>query len=174
MPVPSHPTGRFPWTSLEIPHRFQPPLIVLLAPHQDRTKQGRRCNHSTWFLVDLWIAFAWMQPTGFAPSIFLEAFWSRDPTSSCDLCIRRRGLAFREKLMFNVFTLTHKVQLAHWIQQGTHACKLALTTLITSTAACCSGEIQLDRFVKCMPEWEAAKYHRSLVPQSYPPNVNHL
>jgi len=30
---------------LEIPHDQQQSLIVLLAPHQDGTKQGRRCNY---------------------------------------------------------------------------------------------------------------------------------
>jgi len=24
----------------------------LLAPHQDETKQGRRCNHATWSMID--------------------------------------------------------------------------------------------------------------------------
>jgi len=45
---------------LEIPHGFHQPLIVLLAPHQDGTKQGRRYSHSTWFFVDLWAAFTWV------------------------------------------------------------------------------------------------------------------
>ena len=31
--------------------------IVPLAPHQDGTKQGWRCSHSTWSLDDLWAAF---------------------------------------------------------------------------------------------------------------------
>jgi len=30
-----------------IPHGQQQFQIVLLAPHQDGTKQGRRCSHST-------------------------------------------------------------------------------------------------------------------------------
>jgi len=38
---------------LEITHDFQQPHIVLLAPHQDGTKQGRRCNHATWSLDEL-------------------------------------------------------------------------------------------------------------------------
>jgi len=33
---------------LKIPHDQQQSQIVLLAPHQDGTKQGRRCSHSTW------------------------------------------------------------------------------------------------------------------------------
>jgi len=31
----------------EIPHGQQKSQIVLLAPHQDGTKQDRRCSHST-------------------------------------------------------------------------------------------------------------------------------
>ena len=29
--------------------------IVLLGPHQDRTKQGRRCKHAIWSLADFWL-----------------------------------------------------------------------------------------------------------------------
>jgi len=42
---------------LEIPHGFQTPLIAPLASPQVRPKQGRRCNYTTWSLVDLWVAF---------------------------------------------------------------------------------------------------------------------
>ena len=42
---------------LEIPLGQQQSLIVLLASHQDGTKKGRRCNHTTRSLVDLWAAF---------------------------------------------------------------------------------------------------------------------
>jgi len=41
----------------EIPHDQQQSHIVMLAPHQDGTKQGRRCSHAT--LDDLWAAFPW-------------------------------------------------------------------------------------------------------------------
>jgi len=44
--------GRVVLGDLEIPHDFQQSLIVLLAPHHDETKQGRRCGHSAWSLVD--------------------------------------------------------------------------------------------------------------------------
>ena len=37
---------------LEIPHSFQLSQIILLAPRQDRSKQGRGCNHATWSFVD--------------------------------------------------------------------------------------------------------------------------
>jgi len=43
---------------LDIPRGLQQSQIVLLAPHQNGTKQGRRCSHST--LDDLWIAFPWV------------------------------------------------------------------------------------------------------------------
>ena len=32
---------------------------VLLAPHQDGTKPGWRCNHATWSLDDIRAAFPW-------------------------------------------------------------------------------------------------------------------
>jgi len=35
----------------------QQSLIAPLAPDQNRTKQGRRCSHSNWFLDDLWATF---------------------------------------------------------------------------------------------------------------------
>ena len=39
------------------PHGQQKFQIVLLTPHQDGTKQGRRCSHCTWSFDDLWVAF---------------------------------------------------------------------------------------------------------------------
>ena len=45
---------------LEIPHDYQQSHIVLLAPHQNWAKQGRRCSHSTWSLDDIWAAFPWV------------------------------------------------------------------------------------------------------------------
>ena len=45
---------------LEIPHDQQQSQIVLLASHQDRTKQGQRWSHSTWSLDKLWAAFLWV------------------------------------------------------------------------------------------------------------------
>jgi len=50
--VPAFPLGRFTGPAalggLVIPQDQQQFLIVLLAPHEDRTKQGQRCCHSTW------------------------------------------------------------------------------------------------------------------------------
>jgi len=45
--------GTSPIGGPEIPRGFQQHLIVLLASHQDGTKQGRRCNHATWALADI-------------------------------------------------------------------------------------------------------------------------
>jgi len=38
---------------LEISHGLQQFLIVLLAPHQNGTKQRRRFNHSTWSMFSI-------------------------------------------------------------------------------------------------------------------------
>jgi len=42
---------------LEVPHDQQQSHVVVLAPHQDFTKQGQRCSHSTWSLDELCTAF---------------------------------------------------------------------------------------------------------------------
>jgi len=44
----------------EIPHDQQQSQMVLLAPHQDGTKKGRRCSYATWSLDKLWAAFPWV------------------------------------------------------------------------------------------------------------------
>jgi len=49
--------GNGPWNTSRSTAQFQ---IVLLAPHQDRTKEGRRCSHSTWSLDDIWVVFPWV------------------------------------------------------------------------------------------------------------------
>jgi len=35
--------------------------VVLLAPHQNGIKQGRRCSHATSSLDELWAALTWVQ-----------------------------------------------------------------------------------------------------------------
>jgi len=45
---------------LGIPRDQQQFQIVLLAPHQDWTKEGRRCSQSNWSLDDIWVAFPWV------------------------------------------------------------------------------------------------------------------
>jgi len=65
---------------LGTPHGQQPFQIVLLALHQDGTKQGRRCSHSTWSLDDLWVAFPLVWPVGLASPVFRWAFWTNGRT----------------------------------------------------------------------------------------------
>ena len=59
--VPAFPFGRAVGAAAlggsEIPHDQQQSQIVLLAPHRDGTKQGRRCNRATWSLDKFWVAF---------------------------------------------------------------------------------------------------------------------
>jgi len=45
---------------LGIPHDQQQFQIVLLAPHQDGTEQGRRYSQSNWSLGDIWVVFPWV------------------------------------------------------------------------------------------------------------------
>jgi len=66
---------------LEILYGFQQSLIILLAPHQDGTKQGQRRNRTSWPLVYLCVAFPWVQAAGLASTIFARAFWSRGWTT---------------------------------------------------------------------------------------------
>ena len=58
---------------LEAHHDQPKSLIVLLAPHQDGTKQGRRCSHSTWSLGRPPGRFP---VGGVADRTFPVAFWS--------------------------------------------------------------------------------------------------
>lgn len=51
----------------EIPHGQQQAQIIMLALHQNCTKQSRRCNHAAWSLVDIRSAFPLVQPA--------ERFW---------------------------------------------------------------------------------------------------
>jgi len=44
----------------EMPHGQQQSQEALLAPHQDGTKQGQRCSHSTLSLDELWADFLWV------------------------------------------------------------------------------------------------------------------
>jgi len=62
--MPDFPLGRVAGSTstgeLGMPHGQQQFLIVLLAPHQDRTKQGWRCSYSTKALDDICVAFPWV------------------------------------------------------------------------------------------------------------------
>jgi len=78
--MPVFPLGRDTGAAaleLGIPHV----QLVLLAPHQDETKQGRRCSHSTSALDDLWTAFPWVKSAGLASPVFRGAFWTYGRTN---------------------------------------------------------------------------------------------
>jgi len=53
-------TGTAPPGGLGIPHGQQQFQIVLLAPHQNGTKQSLRLSHFTLALDELWAAFPWV------------------------------------------------------------------------------------------------------------------
>jgi len=62
--VPTFPLGRVAGAAAlgrpEMSHDQQKSQIVLLAPHQDGTKQGGRCSRATWSLDKLWTTFPWV------------------------------------------------------------------------------------------------------------------
>ena len=94
---------------LEMPHGFQKTLILLLAPHQDRIKQSRGCNHATYFLINLMDAFLWTWPTGIA----LTFDWSILVT-----CPNHRGWDLYSEKWLNIqgftnFTPAHFVAVSH-------------------------------------------------------------
>jgi len=49
---------------------------VQLAPHQGRTKKGRRCSHFTYALDDLWAAFPWVKPAELVSPVLGREFWT--------------------------------------------------------------------------------------------------
>ena len=61
--MPAFPLGRVTRATspggLKIRHSQQWFQVILLAPHQDGTKQGWGCSHSTWSLDNLQAAFPW-------------------------------------------------------------------------------------------------------------------
>ena len=76
----------------EISHGFQQPPTVLMDPHQDGPKQGRRCNHATWSSVYCLVAFSWVYPAGLSMPIFRRAFWSRGLTTVLRSRYSEKGL----------------------------------------------------------------------------------
>jgi len=49
---------------------------------------GRRCNHATWSLVDLWASFPWLQPVVLTSPVFAGTSWSsRDRTIVAEISI---------------------------------------------------------------------------------------
>ena len=80
---------------IEIPQWFQKLLIAHLAPNQDGTKQGRRCNHAIWSLVEIYATFPWVQPAGFTSPIFPGASRCRAIVAAWDLFIWRSDWTFK-------------------------------------------------------------------------------
>jgi len=99
-------------------------LIVLQASHQDVSKQVRRCNHVTWSLVDLWIAFWWMSPAGLASPIFSRSFW-RVPTMAAGISRFVKGARHSGHYEFHS---CHFVAKCHAVNssQNSHICRFYL------------------------------------------------
>jgi len=57
---------------LEPSHGQQQSQMVLLAPHQDMTKQGQRYNHYCWFLHDIWATARGCRPQTCLPNHFWD------------------------------------------------------------------------------------------------------
>jgi len=77
--------SRMTWTS------FQQPLIGLLAPHQSRTKQGQKCNHATWSLIDPVLLSCGCRQQGLPCQLVLGLSGHMADHHSWDLSIRRSG-----------------------------------------------------------------------------------
>jgi len=55
--VPDFPLGRVAGAAAEGDPKYFTINRNSWLPHQDVTKQGRRCGHATWSLDELWAAF---------------------------------------------------------------------------------------------------------------------
>ena len=81
---------------LEIPHGFQQSQIVLLAAHQDGTKEGRRCRRFIYFLDDFWAAFPWVYCVAnrtLVSLIFPGTFWSYGRSNVAEISRFKREVA---------------------------------------------------------------------------------
>ena len=84
--------------------------IVLLAPHQDETKQGRKCNHSTWCLDDPWARFHLCVASRTCLVILSWDILDTWPNQrSWDLSIRRSGSKFRALRISQLRSLSQSV-----------------------------------------------------------------
>jgi len=83
--TPTFPLGRVEGIAdlggLEIPHCFQKSQVALLAAHQHGTKQGLKCSHATWSLVNSPLVY----PTALASPIFRRTFWSHGRTNAAGI-----------------------------------------------------------------------------------------
>jgi len=56
--IPAYPLERIVGTAAlgdcQIPCGFKQFQVVLLGTHEEGTKEGRRCNHDTWYVDELW------------------------------------------------------------------------------------------------------------------------
>jgi len=118
---------------LEIRHNFQETTIVLLAPNQDGTKPGQRCNHDTWSLVEFWTALPSAWPTRLAKSSWgILVTWSN--YRSWDLSIqRRRDLTFKLSRISQLRTLMRSVTL--WTLRQISSVLLVLEILFFQSSA---------------------------------------
>jgi len=97
--IPPFPVGRVegvstPRKTWNIDKQYS--QIVLLAPRQDGTKQGRKRSHSTWFVADRWTVFPWV----WASIAWLASpIWDKLVTwpnqHTWDLSVRWKGSKFR-------------------------------------------------------------------------------
>jgi len=71
---------------LEIAHSQKLSEIVLLAPNQAGTKQGRRYSHFNWSLEQLWAALSRRCSQQDLPRVILGTFWTRGGAVIIVLC----------------------------------------------------------------------------------------
>ena len=57
-------------------HDFQQSVVDMLAPYQDRTKSGRKCNYAIWSYIGLLMVSSWVKLAGNTSPIFLWTLWS--------------------------------------------------------------------------------------------------
>jgi len=93
--------------ALEISPGQQQSQVDLLTLHPDGTKQGRRCDHSTWTLVILRAAFLWVKPEGLATPILSGIFCTHRRKNSWDPSIGKiSGPTLRALLISQLRTLS--------------------------------------------------------------------
>jgi len=120
--LPTFPLGRVAGAAalgrLEIPHDQEQSQIILLAQHQNGTKQGRRCYHSTWSLGEHLAAFPWFSQQDLPSQTLLGLSghllinYCRPNQCTWDLSIRRSGSTFR------ALRISHFVAKCHTVNAG--------------------------------------------------------
>jgi len=100
-PMRTRSTSRSP----EIPDSF-------CAPHQDRTKQDRRCCHVTWYFLTSSgpIPLACVASRTCLDNLSCGILRTRLPNQrNCDIAVRRRGLTFKALRISQLRTLSRSV-----------------------------------------------------------------